>query len=58
MKYLLLLALTGCSTTNAWTIYSAHPGGSGLYRYENEEVICYSLTKDLNAAALQCKFKK
>lgn len=56
MKYILLLLLNGCATSNEWKMHSAHPGGTGMYRYENTEVVCYSLTKS-DDVALQCKFK-
>lgn len=57
MKYLLVLFLFGCSTTNEWTPKSSGPGGNGLYRFENNEVVCYSMSRGETGSALQCKFK-
>ena len=45
----------GCATTNHWQHYANHPG-KGLYRYENEEVVCYTLGAS-DSESLQCKFK-
>lgn len=53
---ILVVFLTfGCTTTSHWQHYANHPG-KGLYRYENEEVVCYELSTS-DSASLQCQFK-
>ena len=57
MKYILLLLISGCATPSPWVKYAQIPDG-GLERFENQEVVCYSLSKNSDYATLQCKFKK
>lgn len=56
ISLILLFLLSGCASSQAWTSYGSPPSKSGIYRFENEEVVCYSL-KDTTSNSLQCLFK-
>ena len=55
LVFIIVYLTSSCTTTSPWQRYANHPG-KGLYRYENEEVICYELSTS-DSTSLQCQFK-